>query len=347
MSTIPSPQVDPEGAQLWLRDKIHYFAHYEAIKQAEAYAANAAPAADATNEDALAPASWDEYIGQEQLKAHLKVRIAAALARDDAAPHILLYGPPGAGKTTIARLVASTLGRNLKELVAPVDAAGLCDALWRLGPGGVLFVDEVHRWSRGAQQHALMQLTEDGHIDTPKGRQEFDRVTVIAATTEKQKLELPLQDRFMVKPKFEEYSVDEMAAIISGMAARAGLDPSYVDDSFTHILGYASAGVPRNARALVLAARDLALAGINPDGPTVLNFAGVEPDGLTADHIDYLRLLADQPKGLAGGPTMATLLNVAHPQVRQTERLLTDRKYVMLTSAGRQITQAGRARVLA
>jgi Holliday junction DNA helicase RuvB len=335
---VPGLDTDPDEIRAWLNGKVA-----EATAWSEEAMANVYAQEPPAVVDELSPRTWDDYIGQDDMKTHLRVRVGSAVARDDLLPHVLLYGPPGAGKSTIARIIASELGRRVQEVKRPLEAPALLDRVYRLQGGGVLFVDEIHLWGTSGQ-HQLMSLMEDQALDGPRGRVRFEKVTVVAATTERQRLGRPLVDRFMIRPRFEPYTLDQMAAIVDGMAARAAVTLS--PDTAT-VLARAAAGVPRNARSLVLAARDLAFAGVDPTGAQVLAFTGVEPDGLTSDHLDYLEALASQAKGTAGEPTLSTLLAIDRGQVRDLERLLTAGRYVDLTGSGRQITQAGRARLAA
>ena len=136
-----------------------------------------------------------------------------------------------------------------------------------------------------------------------------------------------------------------MVQIVRGMAERADLREGDVTAELTVTLAEASAGVPRQARALVMAARDLAYAGEEVTGAAVLSLCHIQPDGLTDDHIRYLNLLASQRGGTAGREALATILDMAPAQVRVTERLLVERRLIALTGTGRQITPEGRNRV--
>lgn len=340
---LPEVTMDCKDLKRWLYGDVpKVLAEIEQIRQAE-MAASGRSGAGEVQTTPFGPEDWDNYIGQHQMKAHLRVRIASAVARGAKLPPTLLLGPAGAGKTTLAKLIAAELGRPLHVLAKPVGAAELCDVLWRLGRGGVLFVDEIHN-ATAAQHEVLMQLLEDGAIDGPRGRAEFD-VSVIAATTEKQLLKDPLLSRFEIKPRFVEYTTGEMAEIVCEMADQARVDFDAITGEFCEALGKAAAGTPRNARALVMGARDLTLAGIEVTAEAVLAFCDVAPDGLSTDHLAYLRLLGNQPRGQAGESALATLLSIDRSEVRRIERLLVQRGYVLLTGTGRFITEAGRLRV--
>lgn len=297
--------------------------------------------------DELAPKTWDDYIGQANLKMHLQVRIASAKNRGAPLPHTLLVADPGAGKTTIVELIAQELEVPLATVTKPTDPDRLADILFRFGGGpGVLFVDEVHEWTN-RQKHALMQLTESGRLDTRCGTHGFPKVTVVAATTEPQMLPVPLRDRFMIQPNWAPYTRAEMVEIIRGMAGRAGIPDSVLDSDLLDTLAQASADSPRRARALTVAARDMVAAGITPTGIQVLQFTDTELDGLTRPHLRYLETLGRQQGGKAGQETMATLLGINRAEVRDIERLLTRRGYIEYTGTGRTVTAAGRQRLTA
>lgn len=292
--------------------------------------------------DELAPRTWDDYIGQTNLKLHMQVRIASAKNRNAPLPHTLLVANPGAGKTTIVELIAQELGVPLATLTKPTQPDRVADVLFRFGgERGILFVDEVHEWT-ARQHHALMQLTESGELDANHGTYPFPEVTVIAATTEPQDLPVPLRDRFMIQPRWVPYTHPEMVEIIRRMAARANIPAS---DDLVETLAAAAADSPRQARALTVAARDMVAAGITPTGIQVLQFTETELDGLTRRHLDYLHTLGRQQNGKAGQETMSTLLGVNRRESRDLERLLTARGYIEITGTGRQVTAAGRRRI--
>lgn len=294
-------------------------------------------------EDLLAPSdyevvSWERFRGQESLKAHMRVRALAAERRGEAMPPALFVAPPGAGKTTLARLVALTLGRPILTLTRPSPTAELISALRRLGSHGVLFVDEVHLWSE-KQQHDLMQLTETGTLDGPRFLEQFQALTVMLATTEPQALVAPLRSRMMIRPTWEPYSRDDMHAILLDMAHSADVLARF--SSIAANLVDACAGSPRQARMIVAAARDLIEVGADVTAEVILGFTGIAPDGLTDDHIQYLNALARQKSNIAGVQALAAILNMNVGQVTELERLLLDRHFIELTGQGRVLTSTG------
>ena len=213
---------------------------------------------------------------------------------------------------------------------------------------GVLFIDEVHCWSKGTQQPWLMELTESGTVETSFATHHFPNLTAIAATTDPDKLLLPLMDRFGCQVTLDSYTTEEMVDIAAGMARRCwpdGREP--LDDDTLRVLAEAAAGVPRILRSLVFAGRDLVHAGQVPSAMAILRLCDTDPDGLTRAHLDMLDRLASSNGGTAGLTTLATMLRMPAEVLRRTEQLLIDEGYVALLPTGRQITARGRRRLAA
>lgn len=291
-----------------------------------------------TDTDTFRPMNLGLYVGQDRMKELIVTHMDACRETQEPFPHLLLLGPPGSGKTTIANIVADMLGLPFRTIAAPPkDRMAVALILTQLGDqGGVIFIDEIHEWSRG-QQDGLLTLLEEGYIDLPWGRAEFPRVTVIAATTEREKVRKPLMQRFTLQPSFEPYTELQLARIACDMAASAGLElPWEACEAF----GRAAGGVPRQVRMLIKHAKALAASRGDGTPSEVLAMAGVAADGLTEDHVDYLRRL-DEMQGQAGLATLSTRMRLHQDSIRDLERLLLDRNMVALTKTGRMITSSG------
>lgn len=283
----------------------------------------------------LQPTSWDHYVGQERMKERLDIHIKAALIEERPLPHVLLAGPPGFGKTAIARLIASQLGDPLSEITMPVKPATMHTFLRQMR-SGILLVDEIHRAPKSLQEDFLTLLT-DGWMQGTNGRRTYVTwLTIIAATTEPEKITPALHDRFKIRPELDAYTPDEMTEIAGLMCDHAALNISY---EAVEVLAQAAGGVPRYVEDLVFLARDLSLSQeLNPE--TVLRIAQVDPNGLTRTHVDYLKVLR-QLGGTAGEKLLCGMLR-RHPTiVVQAERLLIERDLITRTERGRELTETG------
>lgn len=243
-------------------------------------------------ENNLRPQDFDSYIGQEKIKNNLKIYIQAANERNEPIDHVLLYGPPGLGKTTLAGIIANSMGRSMKIVSGPaIEYPGeILAIIKQLPKGGVLFVDEIHRLSKPVEE-ALYSVMEDFAFDaviengeqTTVRRISVDRFTLIGATTRAGLLSAPLRDRFGIIHRMEYYEPDELAKIVINSSKKLAIDK--VDPSGALEIGNCSRGTPRIANRILRRVRD---------------YAQVKADGnITKEIVDEtLSLLDIDQKGL-------------------------------------------------
>ena len=267
-------------------------------------------AEDSDVEASLRPKKLDDYIGQEKVKENLKIYIEAAKQRSDPLDHVLLYGPPGLGKTTLSNIIAAEMGGNIRITSGPaIEKQGdLAAILTNLNEGDVLFIDEIHRLSRSVEE-ILYPAMEDFALDIIIGkgpaarsiRIDLPRFTLVGATTRAGQMTTPLRDRFGVILKLELYTPEELATIIRRNAGILGMEIS--DDGAIEIASR-SRGTPRIANRLLKRVRDFAqVRGNGEIDSNIANYAlnRLEIDQLGLDNVDR-KMLETIIKFYEGGP---------------------------------------------
>ncbi len=216
-------------------------------------------------ENNLRPLNFDTYIGQEKIKENLKIYIQAAKEREEPIDHVLLYGAPGLGKTTLAGIIANEMGTSMKIVAGPsIEYPGeILAIIKQLPKGGVLFIDEIHRLSKPVEE-ALYSVMEDFAFDaviengeqTTVRRINVDRFTLIGATTRAGLLSAPLRDRFGIIHRMEFYEPEELAQIVTNSAKKLNIDK--IDKTGALEIGNCSRGTPRIANRILRRVRDYA-----------------------------------------------------------------------------------------
>lgn len=261
-------------------------------------------------ENSLRPKILDDYIGQDKVKENLAVYIQAARGRGEALDHVLLYGPPGLGKTTLAGVIANEMGVNLRVTSGPaIEKQGdLAALLTNLQEGDVLFIDEIHRLNRSVEE-VLYPAMEDRALDIIIGkgpsarsiRLDLPNFTLVGATTRAGQLSAPLRDRFGVIMRLELYTPQELAIIVKRSASILGID---IDDEGAAQIAARSRGTPRIANRLLKRSRDFAEVkynGVITREAAADALSRMEVDELGLDATDR-RLLTAMIKNYNGGP---------------------------------------------
>ena len=302
-------------------------------------------------EKTIRPQVFDEYIGQTDVKENIKVFVTAAKMRNTSLDHVLLYGPPGLGKTTLSHIIANELGVNIKTASGPtIEKSGdLAAILSTLEPYDVLFIDEIHRIPRYIEE-ILYSAMEDFKLDIVIGTEGQSRninidlppFTLVGATTRAGDLSSPLRDRFGITCKLNYYTTEELKSIVKRSARVLNLN---IDDKAAEIIAKRSRRTPRIANRLLKRVSDFALVkGLDVINESITNESlkrlNVDESGLDKTDIEYLESLINK---FNGGPVGIESIAASIGEEQTTiedviEPFLLQEGFIKRTIRGRQVT---------
>jgi Holliday junction DNA helicase RuvB len=308
-------------------------------------------------EQTLRPRRLDEFVGQDRVKEQLAIALQAATSRGEALDHVLLAGPPGLGKTSLAFIVREELGAGIRCVAGPaLERKDIAAILTSLGPRDVLFIDEIHRLSRAAEE-ILYPALEDFRLDIVVGQGPAARTltldlppfTLVGATTRTGLLTTPLRDRFGLTFRLEHYAADELATIVRRSARILAVE---IEDPAALEIAGRSRGTPRIANRILRRVRDVAQ--VRHEGAVTtaiareaLELLEVDEAGLEKIDRDLLRAIVQR---FDGGPVGLSTLAIALGEEPDTiedvyEPYLLQQGFVQRTPRGRVVTKSGRAHI--